>query len=315
LKGRLLNYLLGIFKSRWFSLLAGVALICWIFIYFDIDLSILLLPSDPLLYLVIALLLPNLLLNYWRWGFLTRKVQPDLSWKTLSGPFLLGYASGLVTPANLGVHLRALYLGREQRTSLVTISFLDKLLNGIVAGSFGLWGLWQLIFRGSADSAPISLFTIVFFALFFASLLFLLYRPDLTARLVPRRWRNSDSLPKRIIGALQSVNSATLTLALSVTIVAYLVYMLQFLLLLCITTGEFNLALFAPIASMMFIKSFLSFTWGDLGVRELLTTWLLAPYYVSQNAAVQSSMLIFEINILLPAMMGAVVLLVRRRHN
>jgi len=310
----LLSNLSRIFRSRWFSLLAGVAIICWIFISFDIDLSILLLPSDPLLYLVIALLLPNLLLNYWRWGFLTRKVQPHLSWKTLSGPFLLGYASGLVTPANLGVHLRALYLGREQRTSLVTISFLDKLLNGIVAGSFGLWGLWQLIFRSSTDNAPISLFTIIVFALFFAVLLFLLYRPDVAIRLIPSRWRNHDSLPMRVTSALQSVASSTLTLALSVTIVAYLVYMLQFLLLLCITTGEFNLALFAPIAGMMFIKSFLSFTWGDLGVRELLTTWLLAPYFVSQNAAVQSSMLIFEINILLPAIMGAVVLLARRKQ-
>ena len=315
MKRNLLSNLSKIFKSRWISLLAGVVIIFWIFITFNIDLSVLLLPSDPLLYLVILLLLPNLFLNYWRWGFLTRKVQPHLSWKTLSGPFLLGYASGLVTPANLGVHLRALYLGREQRTSLVTISFLDKLLNGIVAGSFGLWGLWQIIFRGSADNAPVSLFTIIFFALFFASLLFLLYRPDVITRLVPGRWRNPDSLPGKITVALESVNNATMTLALLITIIAYLVYMLQFLLLLCITTGEFNLALFAPIAGMMFIKSFLSFTWGDLGVRELLTTWLLAPYHVSQNAAVQSSMLIFEINILLPALMGAVVLLARRRRK
>jgi len=314
-RGHLISNLTRILKSRWFSLLAGVTIILWIFISSDIDLSILLLPSDPLLYLVLVLLLPNLFLNYWRWGFLTRKVQPHLSWKTLSGPFLLGYASGMVTPANLGVHLRALYLGSEQRTSLLTISFLDKLLNGIVAGSFGLWGLWQMIFRGGTDNTPISLSTIVIFALLFASMIFLLYRPDVITRLVPGRWRSPESLPRRITGALESVNSATMTLALSITIVAYLVYMLQFLLLLCITTGEFNLELFAPIAGMMFIKGFLSFTWGDLGVRELLTTWLLVPYHVSQNAAVQASMLIFEINILLPAMMGAVVLLSRRRRK
>ncbi|MBL7032760.1 MAG: flippase-like domain-containing protein [Candidatus Delongbacteria bacterium] len=306
--------LFRILKSRWFSLLAGLMIMTWIFIFFEIDLRVLLFPRDTRLQLVLLLLLPNLILNYWRWGFLTRKVQPDLSWRTLSGPFLLGYASGLVTPANLGVHLRALYLDSKNPTSLVTISFLDKLLNGIVSGSFGLWGLWQVLFRGSGLNVAVSPYTLLLISCCFALLLFLLYRPSLLYLLVPHRWRHPESVPTRITLALQSVSATTLTLALVVTVSAYLVYMLQFLLLLGITTGEFNLALFAPLAGMMFIKSFVSFTWGDLGIRELLTTWLLAPYHVSQSAAVQAAVLVFEINILLPALMGAIVMLLRRRR-
>ncbi len=304
--------LAAIIQHPVFSVTAGIAILAWVFLKFDIDLRVLLLPRDPLLRFVLLLLLPNLLLAFCSWGILTRQVQPQIGWRRLIRPFLAGYATGMVTPANFGVHLRALFLGSEQRTSLVTASIVDKLLNGFIAGSFGIWGLWR-VFAISRDSDPASyLWFLLVIGPILALVITLLYRPRLLPKLLPGRWSREGSLIARITEALSTISTGMLSFAILVTLLFYFVYMFQFLLVLRITTGVFNLEWFAPLAGMMLIKSFFSFTWGDLGVRELLTSWLLATYLVPQSAAVQAAVIIFEINILLPALIGAAALFWQR---
>ena len=66
-----LRRLLRVIQHPGFSLAAGVGIFVWLFLHFDIDLKVLLLPRDPLLQVVVLLLLPNILLSFSCWGLLT----------------------------------------------------------------------------------------------------------------------------------------------------------------------------------------------------------------------------------------------------
>ncbi|MFC1726340.1 hypothetical protein ACFL4T_11995 [candidate division KSB1 bacterium] len=90
-----------------------------------------------------------------------------------------------------------------------------------------------------------------------------------------------------------------------VSILTHLVFTLQFVVLIyAFSNVHFPEALMA-VFFIFFVKNFFPISIGDLGIREAVSIYTLAAVGVSQPAAFNSSLLIFFVNIFIPALAGA----------
>jgi Uncharacterised protein family (UPF0104). len=61
---------------------------------------------------------------------------------------------------------------------------------------------------------------------------------------------------------------------------------------------------FIGTSAMMFVKSLLPISIGDLGIREAGSIFFFSTYGISQAAALNASLLLFLINIFIPSIIG-----------
>ncbi len=54
----------------------------------------------------------------------------------------------------------------------------------------------------------------------------------------------------------------------------------------------------------MFVKALLPISFGDLGVREATSIYFLSKYGIADVVAFNSSLLLFTINMIIPALVG-----------
>ncbi len=83
-----------------------------------------------------------------------------------------------------------------------------------------------------------------------------------------------------------------------------LVYQLQFYFLVNAFHPVGFVNGWAAVASILLAKSFVPISFGDLGVRESASVLLLGRLSVPQAAAFDASLLLFLINIMIPAIAG-----------
>ena len=88
------------------------------------------------------------------------------------------------------------------------------------------------------------------------------------------------------------------------TLVFHCVLILQ---MFCLINGFSKISLvhaFIGTSAMMFVKSLLPISIGDLGIREAGSIYFFSTYGISQAAALNASLLLFLINIFIPSILG-----------
>jgi uncharacterized membrane protein YbhN (UPF0104 family) len=117
--------------------------------------------------------------------------------------------------------------------------------------------------------------------------------------------------------AARAIPTRTLVVLLVLSVAFYLVFIAQFVLLLQAMGGGATLGICAGAATVMFLKTVIPpLTFGELGIREGVAVFVFAPLGFRAGAAFDASLLLFALNVLLPAIAGACVLIVfhgRRR--
>jgi len=301
-------------NSTWFRLPLGLLILVWIFRRFHLTSAVFHLPPHPVWTAALFLLPLNLWFQYQRWRTLVLSVDREIPHSLLFASFLEGISAGLLTPGSFGEHLRVVKLGEGRRTALLTTSVLDKFLGGTVTSLAGLAASVVLILQRRPAGTGWYLGLCGAGLLFYLLLLFLVLRGPLRRRFLRKLRLERFALLQRVEETLRNLSAGDLFRALFRAALFYATFMLQFLLIMWSITGHTVWSIFPQLAAMMFLKGRVPISWGDLGVRELLTTWLLAGRGIDQAQAVQGSLLLFAMNILLPALLGVLVFMLRRRH-
>ena len=91
------------------------------------------------------------------------------------------------------------------------------------------------------------------------------------------------------------------------------IYLQMFLLLNAFSPVDADDA-FLGFAAMMFVKSLVPLSLGDLGIREAGSVYFYAIRGIPHASALNASLLLFVINILLPSLLG-LMFMPRRRSN
>ena len=235
----------------------------------------------------LALLPAALLIQWWKWRVLLRTSAPEISDAAVLHSLLAGFGLGLVTPGRLGEIGRGLVLpGR--RMAATRLALCDRLLSASVTLLSGALcaaavipgaGGWLLgAAAGAGGTAGCGWFLI-------------------------RRLRRRPGWPELPRQVPLRAWGANLAGALTFN----LVFFLQFHLLL-LAAGPLPPAVVWSVPVVFALKTLLPISFLDLGVRESAAVAVLGPAGVDAAAALNASLLLCAVNVVIPGLPGLAVL-------
>jgi uncharacterized membrane protein YbhN (UPF0104 family) len=261
-----------------------------------------------------ALLGVNIYFQFRKWQLIVRRDHPYVKNRQLLYSLFIGLALGLVTPGRIGDFARTLFIKDAERAGILALLLIDKLITLAVLYFVGILGLSHFI---SIDMHPyvwLPVFMMTSALLFF---LVILSRPAWVRRFFARYHRLFSRHPAidRFIDGIESARAPIVLRLLVWTIVQTMTYCSQFVLLVrAFSDISFIDGYFATFA-IMFTKSLLPISLGDLGIRESAAIFFLTQLHVPKAAAFNASFLLFTINILLPSIMGLALFLFKRQNS
>lgn len=269
----------------------------------------------PLVAAAALLVFPNYALEAFKWRYITREWYPGLSFAGAVKGVLAGCAAGLVTPGGIGDYagrLLSLEDGRRVEAGVATVA--DRFSQMFATMAAGLAALFWLDAGGYFGENMRAIVRVilpmqsVLCAAFLAFLVhprivwffLLVYKWGLQRFNV--RWRAFDRailalmrLPRRKLWAVQGLSFAR-----------YAVFAAQYYLLILAFGYDGGPAPgLAAIAAVFLTKSFVPrITIAEFGLRETIAQNLFPLVGMSALPAVAATLLLYVINILLPAAAG-----------
>ena len=260
----------------------------------------------------LLLLSLNLFFQFRRWELLVRHVAPQVPSRQILASLLSGITLGFITPGRIGEFGRAFFIAGADWPKLLGLTLLDKCYAFLTLLFLGLLGTLPILKKEVDLFIWLPLLSIA--TAFFALLFVLLLHPPYLAGLV-KKFRKHWQKHKKISQIVSSLEQVPPKLAVYISLLALgqvLTYLMQFYLLI---RAFAPLSLFRGLQALMatlWVKTMLPISIGDLGVRESAAIYFLGELHVPPAAAFDGSLLLFFINVLLPALIGLVLLLRRR---
>jgi uncharacterized membrane protein YbhN (UPF0104 family) len=253
-------------------------------------------------YLALALLLlgANLGFQAFKWRYFVRRADPGSSNFETIAALLFGMTLGVLTPGQIGEFGgRALRHSSLPPATVIGLTVIDKLQMFLVMGMAAIVSYLSFV---ALEGWLRALLIVAAWGL----CLYVFFRPNLLAPVI-------RSLPLRIsrrewaqdfIRSLALLRGKDLLFSFVVTSGFYATVYLQMLVLLNAFSPVDWQQGFLGFAAMMFLKAFIPISIGDLGIREASSVYFYSLVGIPQATALNAALLLFVINILLPAVCG-----------
>ena len=267
----------------------------------------------PILGACLLLLGPNLFFQFMKWRTLLHSLPEPPSAGVIVRSLLLGILLGLVTPGRVGEHARVLVFTGVSRTRLAALSLLDRLASSLVTVVAGMVCLLLLPSSGLPRPLGIGLYLVGGLSLLaHLGVAGLLIDPARVLGFVSR-WKRLADHPRwqAVNEGLAAVDAPRRAALVGWSWAFWTCFILQFSLLVT-GLGVFDARVPAAAGATFLVTSLVPISLGDLGLRELASGALFSTLGADPAKAVSASLLLFVINVLLPALV-AVPLLFRPR--
>lgn len=246
------------------------------------------------------LLLFNIGARTLKWRTMLYSVKSTPTYAEAFGSVMLGISLGSFTPGEIGEFAgRALHISGAQRSHLVGLAILDKAQIFIVTSCAGILSLLYLTLHNLFIIAVLAALVLLLSGLF-------IMRLGMIAQLSPRFYGSffHRSWLKRVLDGFGLLQLKQIIVTVLYTLIFHLTLILQmFFLINSFSHISFTHA-FIGTSAMMFVKSLLPISIGDLGIREAGSIYFFSIYGISQAAALNASLLLFFINIFIPSIVG-----------
>ncbi|HMN33166.1 MAG TPA: lysylphosphatidylglycerol synthase domain-containing protein [Chitinophagaceae bacterium] len=255
-----------------------------------------------LLITVIILMFSNWMIEAVKWKLLLKDTE-EFSLSTSFQSVLTGVAVSVITPNRIGEYMgRILYLKNVNKIKGITVTIIGSFAQLIVTGFLGLIGLVYYIFFVKQSSwLYILLATSVVLCIVLTYLYFHLYK------IVD--WIDRYQFLRKLkiyIEVIKRFDKGILNKILFISLLRYFVYTLQFILLLRL------MLVFISFPDMLFTIWLIfwamaivpTITIAELGVRGETALFFLSVFSSNQFGIVASSLLLWLINLIIPALIG-----------
>ncbi len=272
--------------------------------------------NSQLIILSLLLLIPNLYLQYWKWQITCRQFFGEQSRRKILFSLFYGFPAAVFTPARAGEYVgRGLMFKEHSFSDIVLAIFIDKFFTILVTFLIGTAGTLLFVNKFYATNIFVSLpllnvFLICFtfaIALLFTKKewLFTLISPLLKYKLVLK--------VKEKLLLLKKLSNKYVLIMLLISALFLLCYLLQFMILIAAFSLHFDVVnYFWAAVLIMFTKSLLSpISLSELGVREGAAVFFLTKIGETSSTALNASLALFAINIIIPSLIGLVLLFVK----
>lgn len=265
----------------------------------------------PLVFISLALVIPNLGIRAVQWGYILKRVKPDIRPAEIASTLLVGFTFAVVTPGQLGEFGRAFFISGRPRLELIGLSFIDKLYNLLMIVLFGSLGILLLPGLVLGGNAYVFISSCILIAILWVMLLAAVMSPRWIRDLL---YAVNVMLPYRdkikvVIGALDPIYRKHSLVLASLAASHYLISITQYYLLVKSFQFVGIFDAFRAAAATLFTKAALPISIGGLGVGETASVGFFRIFEVAKAVAFNSSMMLFSMNVLLPAVIGLFILL------
>lgn len=250
----------------------------------------------------LALLIPvfilmniNWLIEARKWQVLTKEFYPMKILKSFAS-VLSGVSTALFTPNRVGDFIgRVSHLPKKHRKDGMISSFFGSYSQWLLTIIMG-WIAWVQLGMQFVDSELIySLISISYLVLIFA-LLFIFLRKGMDLNLF-------KSLQKYFVHPPSQTDRLKL---LGLSFFRYLIFTSQFYILLQLFGVDLSYSLVLSKLGLFYLFTSLipSTFWGELGIKESLAVWVFSGLIINSLLIIATTLLLWMINLLIPAIIG-----------
>jgi|YNPMSStandDraft_2_1061718.scaffolds.fasta_scaffold05210_2 uncharacterized membrane protein YbhN (UPF0104 family) len=248
--------------------------------------------------LAVALVPVSFLLESLKWQTLIARHDKRITLFESLQSVLIGTAGAITTPLHIGKYATQMWFHASvPRKTLLALVFINGQILGIFTLLFGLSSLAYFFYLTHHQNLAL-----VFLWLFIFALLLLTALIWVSASRVPfPDWLNF----------LLDYTKEEWTRVAFYGLLRHLVSTVQFCLLINACLGEATMPFeqaFVAVSSVWLAKAVVPLFIGDLGLREATAAYFISALGYAAEAGVVASLLIFTINLLLPALIGLAVI-------
>ena len=251
----------------------------------------------PFLGGALALVIPNLGLQCYKWRYLVRVVKPGVRIGEIVWSVLAGLGLGLVTPGRIGEAGKIFYVRDARRRALAGLVVAERAY--IMVFNVGLGGIAFAVLVGKYLWIVFVPLAITLFSLALA--------PEAGVRVLRRLFGRLPFKEKLspLLDGLDKLNGDHGRRILFLSVLFFAIHWIQFYLLISAFGDiEVTAALWA-IPAIVFVRSMLPVALGDLGIREAASVFVLGKFGIPDAVAVNAALLLFGMNVFVPGVFGA----------
>jgi len=251
-----------------------------------------------------VLMIPNLLIQLFKWKFLLKDLNPKPSLKTTAFSLFGGFFLGASTPGRTGELARGLLIPGHSKIKIASLTFVDKGFNQLIILMFGLCILGMVI------PWPFSIIPFVIEILIIGIMLNIhRTRPYL------ERFFHRFIKSERVDNVLAAFDALSVRVAFGMiiySIVFYSIYSFQFYCMIrCFS--DFSLVnAMKTIPIIYALNTMFPVGIGDFGVKEMAAVHVLAPFGIAGGPAFSATLTQNVLTFLVPSLIGGIVFIFSR---
>lgn len=260
--------------------------------------------TQPFALALVVLLLPfNWLFEGLKWQVILYKIQKKVSFKTLLFSLFTGVSSSLFTPNRAGNFLgRMIWFGSAIRVQISVLSIYGNMAQWLSTIIFGAVAFFFATFIDLSEFA--NWYKIIAF-LVVGSMVFLYFKPQLLTNFLGQWiYKRKMAHATRILAAKSNLKWRLLGYSLA----RYLVFSAQFVLVLYAfdvePTTQIWLAVWLTYLIMTLVPSPL---FSKILIRENAALFVFGALYINEYTILISSLLLWFINLGIPAIIGGII--------
>lgn len=274
------------------------------------------------LIVVLILMVANWSVEAAKWRLLVNSIRP-VTYRQALKAVLSGVSFSVAMPNRMGEYAgRVLYLPEGSRLRAIPVSVaggISQLLVTLGCGSIGLAVLHHALVTGGLFSAHTS--RILFWSATLATLVLTVFYFNIqrAARLVPQRLQGSRF--QYMLQSLSVFDASLLGKLLSLSIVRYIIFSLQYVLLFSFFEVHVAPGMLWSATAVLFLVLTLvpTIALAELGLRGKVSLQLLGLFTANSLGVVLASATAWAVNLMLPALAGSALILTlkvfKRKHE
>ena len=266
--------------------------------------------ADLLIILLVLLLgILNIFLQYSKWKLTCKEVLGVNRKSKVFRSLFYGFSAGIITPLRIGEYFGRGIEFRDKTIVQVTVATLiDKFFPLLMVASLGSISslLYIYFYFNVSIYIVLSLFILIF--TFFYLFIILLMNNRFWNSILFSRLHSSLRLKYFIekIKIFENLDRTYFYKMLVISFLFYSCYLIQYALLVTAFSHHINLVQYLWAANLiMFAKTVIPpISFGELGIREGASVYFLTQMGESASVGFNSSIFLFIINLLIPALIG-----------
>ncbi len=246
-----------------------------------------------------VLMIPNLLIQLFKWKFLLKNLNPKPSLKTTAISLFGGFFLGASTPGRTGELARGFLIPGHSKIKIASLTFVDKGFNQLMILIFGLCAL------GIVIPWPFSIIPFVIEILIIGIMLNI-HRSKPYLEKFFHRFTESERVDNAL-AAFDALSGRVALVMLMYSIVFYATFTLQFYCMIrCFS--DFSLVnAMRTIPIIYVLNTMFPVGIGDFGVKEMAAVHVLGPFGIAGGPAFSATLTQNVLTFLVPSFVGGIV--------